>query len=67
MPHPLRIWLRRALGALLLTAAAAAPQASRFFIHHYTVQEGLAQDQPIAIHQDADGYIWFGTLGGLSR
>ncbi|HQF85670.1 MAG TPA: two-component regulator propeller domain-containing protein [Acidobacteriota bacterium] len=67
MPHPLRVWFRWALGALLLTGAAAAPQDSRFFIHHYTVQEGLAQDQPVAIHQDPDGYIWIGTLGGLSR
>jgi PAS domain S-box-containing protein len=51
---------------VFLAAAAAAPEAA-FFIHHYTVQEGLAQDQPVAIHQDPRGYIWVGTLGGLSR
>jgi len=67
MPRSLRVWLRLAMGGLLLAGAAASPQASRFFIHHYTVQEGLAQDQPIDIHQDPDGYIWIGTLGGLSR
>lgn len=32
-----------------------------------TTRDGLAQSQVRCIAQDADGYLWFGTLGGASR
>jgi len=34
---------------------------------NYSIEEGLAQSQIRAISQDADGYLWIGTLGGLSK
>ncbi|NBC24461.1 MAG: hypothetical protein GVX78_02470, partial [Bacteroidetes bacterium] len=33
----------------------------------YNTRDGLAQSQVRAISQDQNGYMWFGTLGGLSR
>ncbi|TNE54931.1 MAG: hypothetical protein EP338_05655 [Bacteroidetes bacterium] len=32
----------------------------------YSIADGLAQSQVTAIHEDANGYLWVGTLGGLS-
>ena len=31
------------------------------------LEEGLAQSQVNMIHQDAKGYLWVATIGGLSR
>jgi ligand-binding sensor domain-containing protein/two-component sensor histidine kinase len=33
----------------------------------YSIAEGLSQTQVKAITEDKDGYLWLGTLGGLSR
>ncbi len=33
----------------------------------YNTGDGMAQSQVRAIAQDHSGYLWFGTLGGLSR
>jgi len=33
----------------------------------YDTRDGLAQSQVRAIMQDSQGYLWFGTVGGLSR
>jgi len=33
----------------------------------FSTQDGLAQSQVRAIAQDQDGYLWLGTLNGLSR
>jgi diguanylate cyclase (GGDEF)-like protein len=49
--------------ALVTTPAAAQWQA----IAHYTIRQGLAQSQVTALLQDARGYLWVGTKGGLSR
>jgi ligand-binding sensor domain-containing protein/two-component sensor histidine kinase len=42
-------------------------RAQQFGFTQYTPKEGLAQSQVRAIAQDAEGYLWFGTLGGVSR
>ncbi len=34
---------------------------------HYTVKDGLAQNQVITMFQDRMGYLWLGTKGGVSR
>jgi len=34
---------------------------------HYGVDDGLPQSQVRVIHQDATGYLWVGTQGGLGR
>ena len=34
---------------------------------HYSVEDGLAQNQILSLYQDSKGYIWYGTnLGGVS-
>lgn len=35
--------------------------------YHYTSSDGLASSTVFDIIQDKDGFIWFGTLNGLSR
>ncbi|MBN1950076.1 MAG: hypothetical protein JW801_02680, partial [Bacteroidales bacterium] len=34
---------------------------------HYTTDDGLNQSSILAIHQDPDGFLWFGTYAGLNR
>lgn len=53
-----------ALSYSFLTSDARAQQ---FGFSQYTPKEGLAQSQVRCIAQDAEGHLWFGTLGGVSR
>lgn len=53
------------LGAGAATTSAAAAQTLNF--RQYTGADGLPQAQVLGIHQDRDGYLWFGTYGGLTR
>ncbi|MBK9759976.1 MAG: histidine kinase [Flavobacteriales bacterium] len=46
---------------------SAIAHAQQFGFTQYTPNDGLAQSQVRAIAQDAEGYLWFGTLGGASR
>ncbi|MFT3884577.1 MAG: two-component regulator propeller domain-containing protein [Flavobacteriales bacterium] len=59
----------RALGAAVAAMAAVTLPclAQQFGFRQFTPREGLAQSQVRAIAQDAQGYLWFGTLGGASR
>jgi PAS domain S-box-containing protein len=34
---------------------------------HFAVEDGLAQSVIITIHQDAEGFLWFGTQSGASK
>ncbi|MFK3738556.1 two-component regulator propeller domain-containing protein [Massilia sp. TN1-12] len=55
------------LAALVpLLPAAAAPNPTLRF-EHLSVDDGLAQESVLAIVQDPDGFMWFGTQSGLSR
>jgi ligand-binding sensor domain-containing protein/two-component sensor histidine kinase len=36
-------------------------------IQHYTIRDGLAQQQVIIVLEDSRGYIWCGTKGGISK
>jgi ligand-binding sensor domain-containing protein/two-component sensor histidine kinase len=58
---------RRALGAFMGALVWVHAQAQQFGFTQYTPKEGLAQSQVRCIAQDIDGYLWFGTLGGVSR
>ncbi len=49
----------------LLCSGSAFSQQYNFI--NYSIEEGLVQSQIRAISQDDDGYIWIGTLGGLSK
>ncbi|HEX8602850.1 MAG TPA: two-component regulator propeller domain-containing protein [Pseudoduganella sp.] len=46
--------------------AAAAPLRTLRF-EQLSVQDGLPQESVLAIAQDGQGFIWFGTQGGLAR
>ena len=66
-PIPLQI---RAFIWISIIAMALLP--SRFYAQQYTfipfgIKEGLVQSQVRCLTQDHRGFIWAGTLGGLSR
>ena len=33
----------------------------------YSSEQGLVQNSVVSIHQDDDGFMWFGTYGGITR
>jgi len=41
--------------------------AQTFPTKHYTIREGLAQMQVMALLEDSRGILWVGTKGGLSK
>lgn len=49
------------------SGAMQAKPLSQYARDHWTVADGLPQLGADAIAQDGDGYLWFGTLGGLGR
>ena len=40
---------------------------TRLTFEHLTIEDGLANNSVRTMLQDKDGYLWFGTLNGLSR
>ncbi|HEY0063915.1 MAG TPA: two-component regulator propeller domain-containing protein [Telluria sp.] len=61
--------LRLLLAALLccLGTATLAVPARMLRFEHLSVDQGLAQESVLAVAQDNDGFMWFGSQGGLSR
>lgn len=61
--------MRRALGlaAALWAVTCTALFAQQYGFRAFTPQDGLAQSQVRCMAEDAEGYLWFGTLGGASR
>jgi ligand-binding sensor domain-containing protein len=53
--------------ALLFVILAFHAFGQRYSFIQYSTPEGLPQSQVNAIAQDEHGYLWIGTLGGLSR
>ncbi|HEX8610025.1 MAG TPA: two-component regulator propeller domain-containing protein [Telluria sp.] len=54
------------LCCLPFAASQAAPARTLRF-EHLSVEQGLAQESVLAVAQDADGFMWFGSQAGLSR
>lgn len=52
---------------LLLLLLPLALKAQRYGFLEWSTDEGLAQSQVRSIEQDHLGYLWVGTLGGVSR
>ncbi|MDX1482615.1 MAG: two-component regulator propeller domain-containing protein, partial [Woeseiaceae bacterium] len=48
-------------------AAVAGSEAHPMRFEHLTLDDGLSQSSVISIHQDATGFMWFGTENGLNR
>ncbi len=42
-------------------------EAQRYSFQAYSTAQGLSQSQVTSICQDNEGYLWVGTLGGISR
>ena len=38
-----------------------------YVIQHYSIKDGMSQNTVMAILQDKQGYMWFGTWDGLNR
>lgn len=59
------------LAFLLLTVSLIflpdGAQAQRRIHRTFDPSDGLVQSQIHALHEDSQGYLWIGTLGGLSR
>ena len=53
-------------GMLVASSQAVAPTRSLRF-EHLSVAHGLAQESVLAIVQDREGFMWFGSQAGLSR
>jgi len=51
--------------ALFLPGPAAA--APSMWFENLSLDQGLSQSTVFAIHQDAEGFMWFGTENGLNR
>ena len=47
--------------------AGAQLLAQQFAFRELSLKKGLPQSQVKAINQDANGFLWVGTLGGLAR
>src|SRR5215470_13945771 len=56
-----------AVAAVAASLIATSVRAEQFPFRHYDVADGLAHGRVTVIHQDAKGYLWFGTWEGLSR
>ena len=52
---------------IMSVLVAAVSQAQRYPFHNLSVDDGLMQSQATCLAQDRTGYLWIGTLGGLSR
>src|SRR5690606_31786021 len=61
--YKLRHWMLTFFCVWLSTQVAA----QRYTFYNLNVENGLIQSQVRTIAQDKYGYLWIGTLGGLSR
>ncbi len=56
-----------AIPALLSAVGPLPAGAEQLNLHHYDTRDGIPQIQISDVHQDAEGYLWVGTYGGLAR
>ena len=62
--------LRGVLAGCLAALAAGVPRAAEHIEMHFDrigIADGLSQSMVMAIEQDAEGFMWFGTENGLDR
>ena len=55
------------LTILVLYSCFAFSQSNRVQFEHLSVKDGLSQLSVLAIYQDAEGFMWFGTRNGLNK
>ncbi len=56
-----------ALAALAFVCGAARAQAPNIAFQRLSIDQGLPQSSVVCILQDRQGFMWFGTQGGLAR
>lgn len=69
LPACLRAALFGALVVLAPSAAALDPATAfrDYLLRHFGVAQGLPQISVLSVTQDARGYLWVGTQGGVAR
>ena len=55
------------IAALVMLSSFTVVVAERLPLRTYTVLEGLPHDRVEKIVRDSEGFLWFCTVGGLSR
>ncbi len=55
------------VGILLALLADIASGQNYLSFEHLSIEDGLANNSVRTVFQDKEGYLWFGTLNGLSR
>lgn len=55
------------LAIISLIVVCGTARTQEYAFREYSLKQGLPQSQVMAINQDADGFLWVGTLGGLAR
>lgn len=55
------------LFGFLYVLPAEAQLVKKFYFTHYTAESGLISSENNSVLQDADGFIWTGTVDGLQR
>ncbi|MGX5201874.1 ligand-binding sensor domain-containing protein [Aliikangiella sp. IMCC44632] len=64
--HSLK-WLTFLLVIKINTLVAVTLIEPNIRFQHLNLEQGLSQEAVLAIHQDKDGFMWFGTQEGLNR
>ncbi len=59
--------LKHIFCVLAMLFVATYTCAQQYSYKHYTILDGLVQNQITTLYQDRQGYIWVGTKGGASR
>ena len=55
------------LAACVCVLALVASAKEHYVVQHYSIKDGMSQNTVMAILQDKQGFMWFGTWDGLNR
>ncbi len=60
--------MKRFVGVITLLACMLTASAKEHYVvQHYSIKDGMSQNTVMAIMQDKQGFMWFGTWDGLNR
>ena len=65
--YRIRFLIAALIWVLLTTCATFSSKASEYSFKRITIDQGLSHSRVNVILQDATGFMWFGTQGGLNR